>query len=156
MCHHNKHLMGYFEFLPGSRIIFLPLNISEKLHWQHLFEKLEEVRYSSPSSLLIRCNTYIHPEKQHLYSNKRLSFFHSDTNPVLGHVMVHSVDKTHVLVVTVKLIWLFFLNILSFNFVLRLPAVVLTNHCQSYTTFLLNVCCSKWPHSFFCSCFSQW
>ena len=34
--------MGYFEFLHGSRMICLPLNISEKLHWQHLFEKLEE------------------------------------------------------------------------------------------------------------------
>ena len=49
------------------------------------------------------------------YSNKRGSppFFHSDTNPVLDHVLFHSVDKTHV---TVKLIWLF-LNMLSFNFV---------------------------------------
>ena len=29
--HHNKYLMGYFEFLHGSRIICLPLNILEKL-----------------------------------------------------------------------------------------------------------------------------
>ena len=36
---------------------------------------------------------------------------------MLGHVLVHSVDKTHVLDVTVELIRLFFLNILSFNFV---------------------------------------
>ena len=41
-CHHNKHLMGYFEFLYGSGIICLPLNIPEKLNWQHLFEKPEE------------------------------------------------------------------------------------------------------------------
>ena len=33
-------------------------------------------------------------------------------------------------------------------------AVVLTNHCQNYTAFLLNVRCSKWPSSFFCSCLS--
>ena len=33
---HNKHLTAYFEFL------YFPLNISEKLHWQHLFENLEE------------------------------------------------------------------------------------------------------------------
>ena len=46
-----------------------------------------------------------------------LLFFHSDTNPVLGHVLVYYVDKTHVLVVTLKLNWLLFLNILSFNFV---------------------------------------
>ena len=25
--HHSKHLMGYFEFLNGSKIIYLPLNI---------------------------------------------------------------------------------------------------------------------------------
>ena len=105
------------------------------------------------------------------HSNKRgpTAFFHLDTNPLIGHALVHSVDKTHVLVVTVELIWLLFLNILSFNFVptprksLRFtrfrrsyvnhPAVVLTNHCQSYTVFLLDVRCSKWPWSFFCSCF---
>ena len=34
--------MGYFEFLHASIITCLPLNISEKLHWQYLFEKLEE------------------------------------------------------------------------------------------------------------------
>ena len=35
----------------------------------------------------------------------------------------------------------------------NLTAVILTNHCQSYTAFLLDVCCSKWPRSFsFCSC----
>ena len=68
-----------------------------------------------------------------------IPFFNSHANPVADHVLVHSVDKTHVLVVTVKLIWLLFLNIFSFNFVLRLPAVVLTNHFQSYSAFLLDV-----------------
>ena len=33
-------------------------------------------------------------------------------------------------------------------------AVVLTNHCQSYTAFLFDVRCSKWPRSFFLSCLS--
>ena len=96
-------------------------------------------------------------------------FLHLDTNPVIGHALVHSVDKTHVLDVTVDLIWLLFLNILSFNFVatprkslrftrfirsyVNRPAVVLTNHCQSYTAFLLDVRCSKLPCSIFCSCF---
>ena len=42
LCHHSKHLMGYFEFLNVSSIICLPLNISEKLHWLHIFEKLDE------------------------------------------------------------------------------------------------------------------
>ena len=38
-------------------------------------------------------------------------------NSVFGHFSPRdSVDKTHVLVVTVELIWLFFLNILYFNF----------------------------------------
>ena len=46
-----------------------------------------------------------------------ITFFHWDTNPVLAHVLIYSVEKTHVLVVTVKLIWCLFLNILSFNFV---------------------------------------
>ena len=41
-------------------------------------------------------------------------FLHLDTSFVIGHALVHSVDKTHVLVVTVDLIWLLFLNILSF------------------------------------------
>ena len=59
-------------------------------------------------------------------SNKRglPPFPHSDTNPVLGQVLVPSVDKTHVLIVTVELIWLLFLNIISFNVILRLPAQV--------------------------------
>ena len=84
-----------------------------------------------------------------------------DTNPAIGHALVCSVDKSHVLVVTVKLIWLLFLNILSFNFVaaprkslkftrfirsyVNRPSTVLTNHSQSYTAFLLDVRCSKLP-----------
>ena len=94
-------------------------------------------------------------------------------------VLAHSVDKIHILVVTGELIWLLFLNILSFNFVpkpntsfrltrfkrsyVNRPAIVLTNHCQSYTSFLLDVRCSKWSSFslffsffsfFFCSCLS--
>ena len=112
---------------------------------------------------------YPHTLKNNIYhSNKREPppFFHLDTNAVTGHSLVHSVDKTHV--ATVDLIWFLFLNILSFNFVaaprksLRFtsfvrsytnrPAVVLTNDCQSYTVFLLDVRCSKLPCSIFCSC----
>ena len=106
------------------------------------------------------------------HSNKWGSspFFHLDTNPVLGHLLVYSVDKTHVLVVTVELTWFLLLSILSFNFVwtwnksLRFtrfrrsyanhPVVVLSNQCQIYTAFLLDVRCSKWPCSFFWSCLS--
>ena len=107
------------------------------------------------------------PKNNTYHSNKRRlpPFFHSDTNPALGDVLFHSVNKTHVLVVTAELIWLLFLNIISLNFVLTLneslgftrfrgsyvnrPVFVLTNHCQSYTAFLLEVRYSKWPRSFF-------
>ena len=44
-------------------------------------------------------------------------FFHSDTNSAFCHVLNHSFDKTHVLVVTEELTWLLVLNILSFKFV---------------------------------------
>ena len=82
-------------------------------------------------------------------------------------------QKSHFLVVTVELIWLFLLNILSLNFLqkpnksLRLrkfrrsyvhrSVVVQTNHCQISTAFLLDGRCAKWPHSFFsffCGCLS--
>ena len=126
--------------------------------------------------VFILVNTIQYPctLKSNIYhSNKRgpPPCFHLDTNPVLGHALIHSVDKTHVLFVTVELIWLLFLNILSFNFVptpskcLRLkrfrksyvnrPDVVLTNH-TSYTAFLLDVRCAvQCGHvPFSCSCWS--
>ena len=80
------------------------------------------------------------------HSNKRVPspFFSFGYQSCTWPLLIHSVDKTHVLVVTVELIWLLFLNILSFNFVstpnkfLRLkrlrksyvnrPDVALTNH----------------------------
>ena len=137
------------------------------LYWQYIFEKLEKAD-SSPSSLLTRYNT-THPEEQHLpLKQGPPPFFHPDTNPIIGHTLVvHFVDKPHVPVATVKLIWLLFLTILSFTFVptprksLRFtrfrrscahhPVVVLTNHYQRYTVFLLDVRCSKWPRFLFCS-----
>ena len=42
LCHHNKHLMKYFKFLYDLGIIWIPLNIPEKLRWQHLFKMPEE------------------------------------------------------------------------------------------------------------------
>ena len=91
LCDHNKYLMVCFEFLHGSRIICLPLNISKKLQWHYVFEKLEKAeiyrlhlcwhdtisthticlwkirkgRDLSPSFLLARYNT-THTEEQHL------------------------------------------------------------------------------------------
>ena len=97
-------------------------------------------------------------------------FFHLDTNPVLGHVKIHSVDKDPYFGWWVELIWLFFLNILSFIFFptpnksLRLtrfrkscvsrPDVVLTNR-TSYTVFCY-MCAAlfRMVTFLFCSCFS--
>ena len=42
LCYHSKYLTVYFEFLHGPMIVFLPLNISEKLQWQYFSEKLEK------------------------------------------------------------------------------------------------------------------
>ena len=95
---------------------------------------------------------YPHNLKNNIYhSSKRGSspIFHTNSNPILDQFSVHSGDKTDALVVTVEFIWLLLLNILCFNFFLRLPAVVLRNLRQSYTAFFLNVRWSRWPRSSF-------
>ena len=154
--------MGYFEFLPELRILCLPLNISEKLDWQRILEKVEEAE-ACPVSF-VNIIQYPRTLKNNIYhSNKR------GPPPFFNNILylVHSVDKTHVLVVTMELIWSLLLNILSFNFVqtpnkslkstrlrrsyVNHSVVVLTNHCQSYTAFLVGMRCSKWQHSFFYS-----
>ena len=115
------------------------------------------------ASIFVNTLQYPHTLKDIPYDSNKWGLplsFRLDTSPVTGHALVH-VDKTHVLVVTVDLIWLLFLNILSSNFVatsrkflrftrfirsyVNRPVVVLTNHCQSYTAFLLDVRCSKLP-----------
>ena len=148
----------------GSRIICLPLNIPDKIALTVCLRKTRRGRDALPSSSLIPT----HPEEQHSpFKRGPPPFFHPDTNPVIGDVLVHSVDKTYVLVVTVELIWLLFLNIISFNFVptptkspsltrfrrryINRPAVVLTT--VKVTNFLLDVGCSKWPCSFFLQLF---
>ena len=72
------------------------------------------------ASILVNTIQYPRTLKNNTYhSNKRVptSLFYSDTNSVFGHVLIHSFDKTHILIVTVELIWLLLLNILSFNFI---------------------------------------
>ena len=114
LCYRNKRLIGYFEFMHGSRIICLPLNIPDKIALTVCLRKTRRGRDALLSSSLIPT----HPEEQHSpFKRGPPPFFHPDTNPVIGDVLVHSVDKTYVLVVTVELIWLLFLNIISFNFV---------------------------------------
>ena len=111
-------------------------------------------------------NTIQYPRnlKNNIYHSNKWGlplFLYLFTSPVTGHALVHSVNKIHVLVVTVDLIWLLFLNILSFNFIaaprkslrftkfirsyVNRPAVVLTNHCQSDIVFLLDVRYLKLP-----------
>ena len=134
--------------------------------------KARRARNSSPSSLLIQYNTHISWKTTSTIQTNgdHHHFFILIPILMLGHVLVHSVDNIHALVVTVKLIWLLFLNILPFNFVpmpnksvmltrfrrsyVNRLVVVLTNHCWNYSAFLLDVHCSKWPRSFFCSCLS--
>ena len=73
-------------------------------------------RYSSPSSLLILCNTHA-PWRKTSTIRINGNYHHFFIRiPILRHVLVHSVDKTHVLILTVELIRLLFLNIFSFNF----------------------------------------
>ena len=60
LCHRNKYLIGYFEFLYDSGIICLPLNIPEKLHWQQFFQKPKK------ADSLLGNTIPTHPEEQHL------------------------------------------------------------------------------------------
>ena len=90
-------------------------------------------------------------------------FIHLYTSPVPDRVLVHSVDKTHLLLVTVEFIWLLFLNILSFNFVqtpnksLRFRrfrsyvnhSIVIPTTVKIALLIMLYVRCLKWSHSFF-------
>ena len=104
MCHYNRLLMGHFEFLHDSRKICVPLNISKKLHWQHLLGKLGDAE-TITTFIAVNANEKHRPFKQT-----------GSSSLVHGHVLVYSVDKTHVLIVTVESIWLFLLNIPSFSF----------------------------------------
>ena len=152
MCHHSKHLMGYFEFLPGSRIIYLLLNISEKLHWQHLFGKLEEGK----TIVFIFVNTmqYPHTLKNNIYHpNKRrtLPFFYSNTNPLLGHIMVHSVDKNPYSGCNNGIVFVVVLSNLFLRYLLSFQSTTV-----KVTLFFAWFALFKVAKFYFCRCFSQW
>ena len=95
LCRYNRHLMTHFEFLHDSEIICLPLNIIEKVYWQHLFEKLGE---AETIITFISVNTLQHPlilRNNIDYWSKMMEpppFFHLDISPAPCHVLVHSVD----------------------------------------------------------------
>ena len=154
------YLLGYFEFLHGQGIICLPLN-------NNIDNMSSKKQKRQILIAFIIANTIQYPRTlmKNIYrSNKRgpPPFFHPDTNPLIGHAVVHSVEKTHVLVVTLELIW--FMS-LSFNFVPTLrkclsltrfrksyvnhPVVVLANHCQSYIGFFQMSAVQRGPWSFF-------
>ena len=133
-------MMGYLEFLHSSRMICL---IFQKNCIDNNSLKRQK-GHTLIAFIFVNTVQYPHILKNNIYhSNKwRPSpFFHSDTNPVLGHFIVYcGID------------WLLFLNILSFNFV-QTPNKSLKPPCccsnQSYTAFLLDVRWSKWLRSLF-------
>ena len=137
--------MGYFEFLHSSRMICL---IFQKNYIENISLKRQK-RHRLIAYVFVNMIQYPHTLKNKIHHSNRRGLppvFHSDTNPVLSYFIVYCVDKTHVLVVIVELIWLLFLNIFSFNFV-QIPNKCLKPPCccsnQSYTAFLLDVRCSK-------------
>ena len=142
-CHHDRDLMGHFKFLHGSRMICLPLNISEKYIYvlTTSLRKTRRDRDSSTWSWSIQYKT--HAFKSNIdHSSKRgpATFFHTDDNPALGHFVVHSADKTHGLVSVLSLNFVPTLNIsLSFRRFRRSyvnhPVVVPTRYCQSCTAY---------------------
>ena len=143
--------MRYSELLHGSNIICLPLNIPEKLHWQHLFEKPEKAE--THRLYFSQYNTIpTHPEKQHLPfkltgTNTIFSFVYQSctlpsSDPFCWQNPYSGCNSGIDLVIVLE--YTFFQN-------LNHLAVVLTKHCQSYTAFLLYVRCSKWSRSFFYS-----
>ena len=114
LSHHTKRLMRYFQFLYGSGIICF-LWIFQKNCIDNISSK-SQIRQGLVAFILVNTIQYPRTPKNNIYhSNKFHHFF--NTNRVFGHVLIHSFDKIRVLVVTVELIWLLFLNVFSFNYV---------------------------------------
>ena len=92
----------------------------------------------------------------HLSNRGPPPFFHSDTNLVLGNVLVHSVEKTHVLVVTGELTWLLFLNILSFNYVQTTNKSLRIGKFKRSYTYTSYTCCRSNKPLWNVDCFFAW
>ena len=133
----------------------------------NISSKSKERLNSSPSPLLIRYNTRAFWKTKSTIQEREggtIIFWFIYQARVTGRVLVHFIDKSHVLVVTVELIRLLLLNILSFNFVqtpnksltlrgfrrgsVNRPAVV-PNSVKIPLPFLFDVRCLKWSRSFF-------
>ena len=69
--------MKQFKFLRGSRMICLPLNSSEKMHYQHLFEKLGDAETQE----------LLNNNKDHSRKQGPKPFIYLDTNLVVSHVL---------------------------------------------------------------------
>ena len=107
-CHHNRHLIGHFKFL----WIF---EYFRKIALKTSRWKARRSRDLSSPSLLTQYNTHTCwgttlTTKQ---TEPTIIIFDLGTNPVVGHVLVHFVDKIHVLVATVELLWLWCFHILT-------------------------------------------
>ena len=147
---YNKRLMGYFEFLYESRIICLPLNISEKLHWQHLIVFIFSEYNAIPT----------HPEEQQLpfkqtgtttiFSFGYQSYVWSRSDPFFWQNPCSGCNSGIDLVVALECTFFqlcvnakqISVSLARFKrgYVQR-PAVILTSH-TSYATFLLDVRCA--------------
>ena len=159
MFYHNKHLMGYFEFLHGSRIICLPL-IFQKNSIDKISLKSQK-KQRLITFILVNIIQYPRTLKNNIYhSSKRVPplFFHSDTNPVFGLVRSHSFRQNPCsgcnsgIDLVVAFEYTFFqlchnaeqisVRLAGFrrSYVKR-PAVVLTSN-TSYIAFLLGVRCA--------------
>ena len=168
-------MMRYVELVHDSKMICLPLNISKKLHWQHLFEKQEEaeniitlISVDKPQTRSFwRTTSTIQGNGHHHYFFIRI--------PILYLATFWSI-------LSIKLMfWLLQCN--SFGYCswiyfhltffkcrtnplgsenlqrnnVNYPLVVSTNHCQSFSAFFCLMCdvqSSNIP--FFASNYPQW
>ena len=168
MPHHNRHLMGHSEFFHGSRLICLPLNISEKL-------QARRGRDSSTSSLLMWYNTHAfwrttsNIETSNIKQTGNTTIFSigyqsctwKRSGPSFWKKPCSGCNSEINLVVLLEYTFLQpYSNVEQVSLRFRKfrrsnvhhSVVVQSNHCQVALLFLLDVRCPKFPHSFFCDC----
>ena len=160
--------MEYFEFLNGLRIICLPFEYFRKTASTTCLQKARRGRELSPLSFLIRCPRILNNNIYHSNKWEPPSFFHLDTNtwsrsgPFCWQNPSSGCNSGTDFVVVLECIIFNFVPTLNKslrftrvrrNYVNR-TAVVLTNHCQSYTAFCLMCAVQSGHLPFFCSSLS--
>ena len=81
LCHHSKHLMGYFEFLNGSRMIFLPFEYFRKTRLIMCLRKEKQRLFLFIFFNTIECpRTTLNNDIYHSNKQKSPPFFHLGTN----------------------------------------------------------------------------